>query len=214
MLNKGVLTVICFLALQFVNAQTGKITGKILDGEYNDVLPFANVLVKGTEKGTTSDFDGNYSIELEEGSYTLIFSFVGYDSKEVTEVVVRNGEVTELTVTISPSTASLDEVVITTTARRNSEQSVLNLQKNSHTLMDCLYIESINKTGASSIASAIKSVPGVSVQEGKYVFVRGLGDRYTKSILNGMDIPGLDPDKNTIQMDIFPTNILENILVM
>jgi TonB-dependent receptor len=214
MLNKGVLTVICFLALQFVNAQTGKITGKILDGEYNDVMPFANVLVKGTEKGTTSDFDGNYSIELEEGSYTLIFSFVGYDSKEVTEVVVRSGEVTELTVTISPSTASLDEVIITTTARRNSEQSVLNLQKNSATLMDGLSIESINKTGASSIASAIKSVPGVSVQEGKYVFVRGLGDRYTKSILNGMDIPGLDPDKNTIQMDIFPTNILENILVM
>lgn len=214
MLNKGIFTIICLLALQFVNAQTGKITGKILDGEYNDVLPFANVLVKGTEKGTTSDFDGNYTIELEEGSYTLIFSFVGYDSKEISEVIVRNGEVTELTVTISPSSASLDEVVITTTARRNSEQSVLNLQKNSATLMDGLSIESINKTGASSIASAIKSVPGVSVQDGKYVFVRGLGDRYTKSILNGMDIPGLDPDKNTIQMDIFPTNILENILVM
>ncbi|MBJ7880894.1 TonB-dependent receptor [Gelidibacter salicanalis] len=215
MLKKSILTVICLLALQFVNAQTGKITGKILDGEYNDVLPFANVLIKGTEKGTTSDFDGNYTLELEEeGSYTLLFSFVGYESKEVTGVIIKNGGVTELTVTISPSTASLDEVVITTTARRNSEQSVLNLQKNSATLMDGLSIESINKIGASSIASAIKSVPGVSVQDGKYVFVRGLGDRYTKSVLNGMDIPGLDPDKNTIQMDIFPTNILENILVI
>ncbi len=214
MLNKGVITLICLLALQFVNAQTGKITGKILDGEYNDVLPFANVLVKGTSQGATSDFDGNYSLELEEGNYTLIFSFVGYDSQEITEVVVKRGEVTNLNVTIRPSTASLDEVVITTTARRNSEQAVLNLQKNSATLMDGLSIESINKTGASNIASAIKSVPGVSVQDGKYVFVRGLGDRYTKSILNGMDIPGLDPDKNTIQMDIFPTNILENILVI
>lgn len=57
-------------------------------------------------------------------------------------------------------------------------------------------------------------MPGVSVQSGKYVYVRGLGDRYTKSILNGMDIPGLDPDKNTVQMDIFPTNILENIIVI
>ncbi len=214
MLNKVVFTVICLLALQFVNAQTGKVTGKILDGEYNDVLPFANVLVKGTAQGATSDFDGNYILELEPGTYTLIFSFVGYDTQEITEVVVRSGKVTDLNVTIKPSTASLDEVVITTTARRNSEQAVLNLQKNSATLMDGLSIESINKTGASSIASAIKGVPGVSVQEGKYVFVRGLGDRYTKSILNGMDIPGLDPDKNTIQMDIFPTNILENILVM
>ena len=80
--------------------------------------------------------------------------------------------------------------------------------------MDGLSIASINKTGASNIASAIKSVPGVSVQDGKFVYVRGLGDRYTKSILNGMDIPGLDPDKNTIQMNIFPTNILENILIV
>ncbi|MGJ8591762.1 MAG: TonB-dependent receptor domain-containing protein [Aquaticitalea sp.] len=214
MSNKGILTILCLLVLQIVNAQTGKLTGKIFDGEYNDVLPFANVLVKGTQKGTTSDFDGNYTLELEDGSYTILFSFVGYESKEVTEVSIKNGEVTELNVTLNASTASLDEVVITTTARRNSEQSVLNLQKNSATLMDGLSIESINKTGASSIASAIKSVPGVSVQDGKYVFVRGLGDRYTKSILNGMDIPGLNPDKNTIQMDIFPTNILENILVM
>lgn len=212
--TKHFITFICLFVFSFVHAQTGKITGKILDGEYNDVLPFANVLIKGTTKGTTSDFDGNYTLELEEGQYTLIFSFVGYEAKEITEVLVKNNEVTTLNVTINASTASLEEVIITTTARRNSEQSVLNLQRKAATLMDGLSIESINKTGASNIASAIKSVPGVSVQEGKYVFVRGLGDRYTKSILNGMDIPGLDPDKNTIQMDIFPTNILENILVM
>src|SRR5690606_8323191 len=65
-----------------------------------------------------------------------------------------------------------------------------------------------------TIATAVRTVPGVSVQEGKYVYVRGLGDRYSKSILNGVDIPGLDPDKNTVQMDIFPTNILENIVVV
>src|SRR5690606_31908836 len=65
-----------------------------------------------------------------------------------------------------------------------------------------------------TIATAVRTVPGVSVQEGKYVYVRGLGDRYSKSILNGVDIPGLDPDKNTVQMDIFPTNILENVIVI
>ena len=74
-------------------------------------------------------------------------------------------------------------------------------------MLDGLSSQGIKKAGASNIASAVKSVPGVSVQGGKYVYVRGLGDRYTKSILNGVDIPGLDPDRNTIQMDIFPTNI-------
>lgn len=195
-------------------AQTGSIKGKLMDGEFNDVLPFANILVKGTTIGTTSDFDGMYTLEVEPGTYTLTFSFLGYTSKEVTEVLVEAGKTLELNVSLHPASAQLEEVVLTTTVRKNTEASVLNLQKNSVTLMDGLSLEAIKTAGASDIADAIKRVPGVSVQEGKYVYVRGLGDRYTKSILNGMDIPGLDPDKNTVQMDIFPTNILENIIVL
>src|SRR5690606_31642749 len=124
------------------------------------------------------------------------YSFMGYEVKEITGVVVKNKETVELNVTLNASTGVLDEVVVSTTTRRNTEASLLNLQKLSAHLIDGLSIESINKTGAGTIASAVRSVPGVSVQEGKFVYVRGLGDRYTKSILNGMDIPGLDPDKN------------------
>ncbi|REE16912.1 TonB-dependent receptor [Winogradskyella pacifica] len=194
--------------------QTGTVTGKIFDGEFNDVLPFANVVIQNTATGTTTDFDGEYKLALDEGTYTLVFSFVGYETKAITDVKIEANKVLELNVTLNPSSSALSEVVITTSARRNTEESVLNLQRNSAVLLDGLSIESIKKAGASDIASAIISVPGVSVQGGKYVYVRGLGDRYTKSILNGMDIPGLDPDKNTIQMDIFPTNILENIIVI
>lgn len=214
MLKKGILTIVFLMAaMQVMNAQTGKITGKILDGDYYVVLSFANVSVKGTEKGTTTDFDGLYAIELKEGVYTIVFSFIGYESKEITGINVKKNEVTDLNVTLN-SSVLLKEVLITSSARQNTEESVLFYQKKSATLMDGLSIASINKTGASNIASAIKSVPGVSVQDGKFVYVRGLGDRYTKSILNGMDIPGLDPDKNTIQMNIFPTNILDNILII
>ncbi len=214
MLKKGILIIVCLMmAMQVVNAQTGKVTGKILDGDYNDVLAFANVSVKNTEKGTTSDFEGIYALELKEGVYSLIFSFIGYESKEITEIKVKANEVITINVTLN-SSVLLKEVMVTSSARQNTEASILFYQKKSATLIDGLSIASINKTGASNIASAIKSVPGVSVQDGKFVYVRGLGDRYTKSILNGMDIPGLDPDKNTIQMNIFPTNILENILVI
>lgn len=200
--------------LLFAQAQTGKVTGKILDGEFNDVLAFANVIVKDSQKGTTSDFDGVYSLDLEPGTYTLLYSFIGYETKAITDIEVTANGVIEINVTLRPSSATLDEVVITTSARRNTEEAVLNIQRNSAVLLDGLSIESIKKSGASDIASAIRTVPGVSVQSGKFVYVRGLGDRYTKSILNGMDIPGLDPDKNTVQMDIFPTNILENIIVI
>ena len=81
-------------------------------------------------------------------------------------------------------------------------------------MLDGLSAQSIKSSGASNLASAVKNVPGVSIQGGKYVYVRGLGDRYTKSTLNGVDIPGLDPDRNTIQMDLFPTSILDNVIVI
>ncbi|MCR9229186.1 MAG: TonB-dependent receptor [Flavobacteriaceae bacterium] len=211
---KNILVATTLFLAQWCFAQTGTISGKIMDGEFNDVLPFANVLVKGTTVGATSDFEGAYTLDMEPGTYTLTFSFLGYTTQEITGVVVQANQTVEINATLQPAASQLDEVVLTTTVRQNTEASVLNLQKKSVTLMDGLSLESINATGASNIASAIKQVPGVSVQEGKYVYVRGLGDRYTKSILNGMDIPGLDPDKNTVQMDIFPTNILENVIVL
>ncbi|QIE59697.1 TonB-dependent receptor plug domain-containing protein [Rasiella rasia] len=198
---------------QVIFSQTG-VTGTINDGEFNDVLPFANVIIKDTKKGTTSDFEGKYSLDLEPGSYTLVFSFVGYQTTEITDVIVSDGQMTTTNITLQASAGQLDEVVITTTARQNTEAAVLSFQKNSVNLLDGLSLETIKKTGASDIASAVKNVPGVSIQGGKFVYVRGLGDRYTKSILNGVDVPGLDPDRNTLQLDIFPTQILENVIVI
>ncbi len=201
-----------FLAVSITVAQTGKIAGTVIDGEFSEPMAFANILVKGTTQGTTSDFDGKYEIDLEPGTYTLVFSFVGYTTVEVSDIVVVANQVETLDVTLATNT--LEQVVITTSVKRNTENSVLEFQKNSTTLLDGLSAQSIQKTGAGDVAAAVKNVPGVSVEGGKYVYVRGLGDRYTKSILNGVDIPGLDPDRNTIQMDIFPTNILDNIIVV
>lgn len=210
---KLIISGIFFLIASFCYSQTGTIKGTINDGELNDVLPFANISVKNTTKGATSDFDGDYELKLEEGTYDLVFSFVGYQTKEITDVTVEPNNTTIVNVTLNAAAGNLDEVIVTTTARRNTEQSVLRLQKESSVLMDGLSSESMQTSGASNVASAVKRVPGVSIQGGKYVYVRGLGDRYTKSLLNGVDIPGLDPDKNTVQMDIFPSNLLENIVV-
>lgn len=213
MKNIYIVLALFFCSFISISAQTGTIAGNILDGEYNnEPMAFANVLVKGTTTGTTSDFDGKYQLTLDEGTYTIIFSFVGYQSKEISDVVIKAGQVVDLDVILSSN--SLDAVVITTSIKRNTEEAVLNIQKKSVTLLDGLSAQSIKSSGAGSLASAVKTVPGVSVEGGKYVYVRGLGDRYTKSTLNGVDIPGLDPDRNTIQMDIFPTNILDNIIVV
>lgn len=192
----------------------GGISGTLYDGEANDVLPFANVLVKGTTKGTTTDFDGKYEFEMEPGMYTVVYSYLGYETKEITGIEVKANEYAIVDVTLNVLPNALDEVVVTTTVTKNTEAAVLQLQRASVKLLDGLSLQSIKNTGANDIAAAVKSVPGVSVQGGKYVYVRGLGDRYTKTTLNGMDVPGLDPDRNTLQLDLFPTSILDNIQVV
>lgn len=184
-----------------------------MDGEYNEPLPFANVLIKGTQKGSTTDIDGKFRIKTEPGTYTLVFSFIGYTTVEISDVVVKGKEDTFIQVTLNPESNQLEGVVIKTTSKRNTEASVLVLQKKSINLVDGLSIQAIRKSGDSDIAGAIKRVPGISVQGGKYVYVRGLGDRYSKTTLNGMELPGLDPDRNTIPMDIFPTNLIDNLIV-
>lgn len=213
---KNILGVVVFflIGVLSINAQTGTLSGVVKDGEFNDVLPFANVTIKESDKGTTTDFEGAYDLKLQSGTYVVVFSFLGYENMEVTDVIINENDVTVLDVTLQAQAAQLKEVVITASQAKNTEASVLKIQKSAVQIMDGLSAQSMTKIGASNVAGAVKSVPGVSVQGGKYVYVRGLGDRYTKSILNGVDIPGLDPDRNTIQMDIFPTGIIDNIQVV
>lgn len=201
------------LLSQLIFSQKGVISGKVIDEAMNDSLPFASVMAKGTTTGNSTDFDGKYSFEIEPGNYTIVFSFVGYTTVEISDVSVVDGQETIVDVVMKPSSSSLKEVVITTTSRKNTEKAIINLQKKSATVVDGLSIQSIKKSGASNVAAAVKQVPGVSIQGGKFIVVRGLSDRYSKTTLNGLDVPGLDPDRNSLQVDLFPTNILENLVV-
>ena len=195
-------------------AQSGTVRGVLTDGKTGETVPFANVFVVETGSGTTSDLDGAYNVSLSVGTYTLEYSFIGYASLKVADVEVTEGGVTVLDVVLQEETAILEEVVVTAKQIRNTEAAVLTIQKKAPQLLDGISSQTFKKIGDNNAASAIKRVTGVSVEGGKYVFVRGLGDRYTKSLLNGMDVPGLDPDRNTLQMDIFPTNLIDNIIVL
>ncbi|MGH2622960.1 MAG: carboxypeptidase regulatory-like domain-containing protein, partial [Sphingobacterium sp.] len=201
------LTIILFGSFLAANAQSsGKVSGTIRDDAGH--TPLANATVTASElSSTNSDFEGDYSLDLPEGNHTISVKYLGYTPKEIKDVIVKQGQTVQVDITLSSESNTISEVVVRVSARKNTETSILNMQKNAGVLMDGLSSQSIKRAGSSDIAAAVKAVPGVSVQDGKYVYVRGLGDRYSKSILNGVDIPGLDPDKNTVQMDIFPTNI-------
>ena len=207
-----------FIFITTLSFSQSVITGTVIDGEFNDPLPFANVILKNSTdasfiEGVTTDFDGRFLFEVVDGTYLIELSYVGYETQQITEINIAGAKEFLIDVTLNPSSNSLDEVVVTTSQRENSEVAILAIQKKSINLIDGLSAQTIKKTGDSNLAAAIKRVPGVSIQDGKFVYVRGLGDRYSKTLLGGLEVPGLDPDKNTLQLDVFPTNILDNIII-
>ena len=207
-----------FIFITTLSFSQSVITGTVIDGEFNDPLPFANVILKNAAnesfiEGITTDFDGKFLFEVVDGTYLIELSYVGYETQQITEINITGDKEFLVDVILNPSSNSLDEVVVTTSQRKNSEVAILAIQKKSINLIDGLSAQTIKKTGDSNLAAAIKRVPGVSIQDGKFVYVRGLGDRYSKTLLGGLEVPGLDPDKNTLQLDVFPTNILDNIII-
>ncbi|MBD3626669.1 TonB-dependent receptor [Cyclobacterium sp.] len=197
-----------------VSAQNGTIRGTIFDGGTGEPLFGVAVSVVGSQTGAVTDFDGDFEIPIAPGTYELQASFISFNALNLKDVLVKAGEVTVLdNLKMEEFTSDLETVTISAEAIRTTEAALMTVKRNAAQLMDGISASSFRQMGDGNAASAIKRVTGVSIEGGKYVYIRGLGDRYTKTVLNGVDIPGLDPDRNTIQMDIFPTNIIDNIIV-
>lgn len=195
-------------------AQNGFIRGTVIDGGTGESVPFAGVKVVEPNVGVTTDFDGIFSASVAAGTYSVEISSFGYQTKVITGVTVEAGGTAVLgEIILAVATDVLDDIQVTAQVERKTESALLLVKKNSSNVIDGISAARFRQVGDSDAASSMKRVVGVSVEGGKYVFVRGLGDRYTKTLLNGLDVPGLDPDRNTIQMDIFPTGIIENIIV-
>ncbi|MCC9137093.1 TonB-dependent receptor domain-containing protein [Pontibacter silvestris] len=202
------------LTVSVAVAQSGIIRGQLTSSETGEELIGATVVIKGTNSGTATDLDGKFSFNnLQPGTYELQASYVSYEPKAVAGVVVKDGEVTVVDIRLGSSTTALKEVVVEARAIRSSEGTLRNIQRKSALVMDGISAEQITRSGDSDAASALTRVTGISVEGSKYVYVRGLGDRYVKTALNGAEIPGLDPNRNTVQMDLFPSNLLDNLTV-
>lgn len=195
--------------------QSGNISGTIVDAETGETVIGASVVIEGTIKGDASDIDGKYNIRnVEAGEYTLIVSYISYAKQIISGVVVKAGETFTLDIALAPETEFLSEVVVTAQAVLNNEAGLLSLRKRSISFSDAISAENISKSGAGTAAAAMRKVTGASVVDGKYVYVRGLGDRYTTSHLNGLELPSSNPDKKSFQLDLLPSNLIENIVTL
>ncbi|MBT8187964.1 MAG: TonB-dependent receptor [Croceitalea sp.] len=211
------LSILCLLIASLVYSQNGSIVGKLTDKELNnEPLAFANILIKGTTIGTTSDFDGLYELpNLAPGSYILEFSYLGYETVEIPNVQVEVDKVTTVNVPMGASKGfELDEVVVVTSAQKDSEIALLLQQKKALVIEEAISAEALTLKGIDDAAAAVAQISGISKQQGSSnVYVRGLGDRYQNTTMNGLSLPSNDVNKKNINLDLFSSSIIENVSV-
>ncbi len=208
---KVILISLIFITANYAQS-AGSISGRIIDGETGGGLIGANVVVEGSLLGAAGDIEGDYLIsKIPAGKYNLIFSMIGYSKKIVTGVEVFSGKATKLNIVLDVETYETEEVIVTAKAVRNTEASLLSKRQKSISVGDAIGSEQFLRSGAGNAADAVRQVVGASVVDGKYVYVRGLGDRYTNTQLNGAEIPSIDPYKRSGSIDIIPAGLIDNI---
>ncbi len=216
MFKKIILSISLLISTLLTVAQTGKIVGKIIDSKTGETLPGATVLIEGTTKGASADFDGNYVIAgLQPGKYTLIASFITYDNKKFIDVIVKAGDVRDFNIGLDQSNSqNLGEVIIQAEMNKENTNTLIVMQKNNATVSDGISSESIKKTPDRSTSDVIKRISGATIQDNKFAIIRGMSDRYNSAFINGAPLPSSESDKKAFSFDIFPANILDNIIIL
>ncbi|MCB0258309.1 MAG: carboxypeptidase-like regulatory domain-containing protein, partial [Calditrichaeota bacterium] len=213
MLVLGLLIVHASPALLGQSGDSGTITGQLVDAQTGDPLIGANVLIDGTLLGASTDLDGLFVVTgVPAGTYTIVVDYVGYAQTRIEAVEVKAGESARLSLAMAPEAIQGDVVVVEARLLENTDASLLKKRQKAAAVSDAISAEEISRSGSSDAADAMSRVTGASVVGGKYVYVRGLGDRYSNTQLNGAELPSADPDKKAVQMDLFPSNLLDNIV--
>ena len=209
---KKIVFILAVIFCQVTVAQDkGTIKGKLLDKETNnEPLSFASVILKGTTVGTETDLEGNYRLSASPGSYTLVMSFLGYKTLEVA-VTVKAGETITVNRTLAAeSGVELSTVVLNATTSKESATALITEQRKATTIETKIGAQELSKKGVSDATGAVVKTAGVS-KGSKNIVVRGLGDRYNSTSLNGLPLPSEDPEYKNISLDFFETSIIKNI---
>jgi len=213
---KRLLPILLLISSFYAFAQTGEVTGVILDKEYNNQpLPFADVYIKGTTKGASTDFDGKFTISnIDAGTQTLIITFVGYETKQVT-INIEAGKTTTINESLSAGQTLESVVVQGTSAVKESEAALLQEQKKAVTIVEAIGSEELSRKAVSDASGAVAKISGISKQGsgGNNVYVRGLGDRYLNTTFNGLPLPSNDVEKKNIDLNLFASSIIQNVAV-
>ena len=189
----------------------GTITGTLTDKDSNNApLAFANVVIKGTSNGVTTDETGKYTIKATAGEYTLVFSFVGYESVEV-PLKVKADETIIIDKALGSGGYQLKDIVIQNTVNREKESALLLEQKKAVEIKQSIGAQEMSRKGVSDVEEGLTKITGITKVGSRGLFVRGLEDRYNNLLINDLAAPTNNPFKKIIPLDLFPTDIVSVI---
>ncbi|GGH16156.1 TonB-dependent receptor [Mucilaginibacter phyllosphaerae] len=210
-----VLFVLALSAGNLFAQTTGRISGKVIDQKTSETLIGATVNIQGTTKAAATDVEGHYVISgLEPGRYTILVRYIGYQSKTISDIEVKAGGNTPLDITVGQAESkALNEVVIKATYRQESVGALYAIQKNSVSISDGISSELIRKSPDRNTSDVLKRVSGTTIQDNKFVVVRGLSDRYNTASLDGAPLPSTEPNRKAFSFDIVPSNLIDNIVI-
>jgi TonB dependent receptor/Carboxypeptidase regulatory-like domain/TonB-dependent Receptor Plug Domain len=186
----------------------------VVKSRQGETLLEALVSVIGRKEYATTDVDGRFRLELPPGSYQLRVQFELHRVARVKNVRVVGGRVARVDVILDPDATAVEEVTaVEAEVERASAATQLFLRKNAAQASDSVGAQDIAKTPDRNAADAVKRVVGTTVVDGRYIFIRGLGDRYTNTMLNGSPLPSPEPDRQAVPLDMFPALVLSDLTV-
>ncbi len=204
---------LCFFPFLLI-AQTGSITGVIIDAESKETIIGANVLLKGTDFGTSTDFDGFYSIRnVPVGIYEIVVTYIGYETVTLKEVFIKENEKLTLDVVLSTNALMLNEVTVVEYKKTNTVAAVLLEVKQAKQVVSGVSNQQITRSQDNNAAQVMQRIPGVTIVDGRFVMIRGVSERYNNVMINNVVAPSTEVDRRTFSFDLISSSALDRMLI-
>lgn len=191
----------------------GTLRGRVVSTETGEPVGNARVFVSGTGGDIRTDAEGNYEVELPPGTYAVSVIHSDHSTQTLDEIQIASERATDLEVELTPAALELPDYVVLEPYIEGSIASVIEERRNSAAVTDILGAEQISKTGDSDAAGALRRVTGLTLVDGKFIYVRGMGERYSTTLINGAIVPSPDPTRRVVPLDLFPTGVIGNLAV-
>ena len=198
----------------YKNTALATIKGVVKDKENNNgPLPFASVFIKGTDNGIDTDFEGTYTLKVGEGTHVLVISFMGYETLELPfEIKKGSQKIINAVLQEKKQGEALKNITLKTQVSKEKETALLLEQKGATIIKEGIGAKRLGSLGISNALAATSKISGVDrSQNTGDIFIRGLSDRYLATTMNGLPIPSDDVSNKNINLNLFSTNILQNI---